>query len=93
MADENKVQTPGREGNAAKPLNASDNQGGPERYPTVRQDDSVERTGRAEAVTGESRSFDPSKDAPSNPPQGAGDTSAQAPANEGPHGDPAEGKR
>lgn len=102
MADENdKIQSEGREGNAAQPLNAADNNGGPERYPSVRQDDAVERTGRGEAVTGQSsgeqRSFDPAADAPT-PRQGAGDGGAEPPAsaNEGrlgPGADPVEGKR
>lgn len=95
MADETKIQSEGRDDNAAQPLNASDNQRGPERYPSVRQDDAIERTGRGEQVTGEGRSFDPSADAPT-PRQGAGDGSAPHAANEGrigPGGDPAEGKR
>ena len=96
MADERKIQTEGRKDNAAQPLDASKNEAGSERYPAVRQDDAIERTGRTEQVTGEGRSFDPSQDAPSQPPQGAGDTSPPPAANEGrmgPGGDPAEGKR
>jgi hypothetical protein len=50
--------------------------GGPERYPPVRQDDSVELPVE---TTGETRTFDPSADAPT--PQGPDDQ------------DPAEGKR
>jgi hypothetical protein len=96
MADENKIQSDGRDQNAAQPLNASDNDRGAERYPSVRQDDAVERTGRSGQVTGEGeRSFDPAADAPT-PRQGAGDTTAPRTANEGhmgPGGDPAEGKR
>jgi hypothetical protein len=90
VADENKIQSEGRDENAAQPLNASDNKEGPERYPSVRQDDAVERTGQ-----GEQRSFDPSADAPT-PRQGAGDGGAPTSANEGhigPGGDPVEGKR
>jgi hypothetical protein len=93
--DAGKVQTGGREDNAAKPLNTAPDQGGPERYPAVRQDDAVEATGRTEEVTGERRSFDPSADAPT-PRQGAGDGSVPHSANEGrlgPGGDPVEGKR
>jgi len=94
-ANPDKIQTAGRQENDAQPLNASDNDGGAERYPSVRQDDAVERTGRTEEVTGESRSFDPRADAPT-PRQGAGDTSpetAKQQGFEGPAGDPAEGKR
>jgi hypothetical protein len=64
VATEDKIQTEGRQENGAKPLNASNDDGGPERYPSVRQDDAVERTGRIEEVTGERRSFDPPVDAP-----------------------------
>jgi hypothetical protein len=69
----------------------------PERYPSVRQDDAVERTGRTEQVAGEGASFDPSADAPT-----AGDCllpqdgSTPPGSNEGklgPAGDPAEGRR
>lgn len=89
MADKDKIQTAGREDNAARPLNASDNTRGPERYPPARQDDAIESPG-----TGEHRSFDPRKDAPSQPPQGAGDTSPSTGSDRlGPRGDPAEGKR
>jgi hypothetical protein len=89
MADKDKIQTAGRKGNPARPQNVSDNKRGPERYPPVRQDDAVESAG-----TGERRSFDPSKDAPSQPPQGAGDTSPSTASDRlGPRGDPAEGKR
>ena len=86
-ANDDKIQTGGRKANAAQPLNASDNEEGPERYPSVRQDDSVE--------TGESaRSFEQGSDNP-QPRKGAGDTSSPASTNEGrlgPGGDPAEGK-
>jgi hypothetical protein len=88
MADEKNIQSEGRDANGAQPLNASDNKDGPERYPSVRQDDSVDSGA-------EQRSFDPSADAPT-PRQGAGDGGAPASANEGrigPGGDPAEGKR
>ena len=83
MADEKNIQSEGRDQNGAQPLNASDNKGGPERYPSAGKDDSVE-----------SRSFDPAGKNP-EPRQGAGD-GAPASANEGrigPGGDPAEGKR
>jgi len=74
----------------------------------VRQDDAVEDTGRTEQVTGQSsgsheshlegtdgetRSFDPSADAPT--PQGENDDTPHS-ANEGrlgPGGDPVEGAR
>jgi hypothetical protein len=92
---EDKMQTPGREDNAAQPLNASDNKGGPERYPAVRQDDAVEGAGVPEDMTGERRSFDPAKNAPPSPPKGAGDATPVSTNNGrlGPGADPAEGKR
>ena len=83
-ASKDKIQSAGREANAAQPLNAARDRGGPERYPKVDQTD---------AVQGEARSFDAAADAPT-PRQGAGDGSA--PSNEGrlgPGGDPAEGRR
>jgi|GEM_PF-1093355 hypothetical protein len=85
VADEDKIQTGGRQENAAQPLNAAKDHGGPERYPSVDQSD---------AVQGESRSFDPSADAPT-PRQGAGDGSpgASDEGRLGPGGDPAEGRR
>lgn len=55
------LQTQGRKGNAAQPLDASDNAAGAERYPATRQDDAV--------AEDEPRTFD---DNP-KPPQGAGD--------------------
>lgn len=91
VANEDRIQTAGRKENDAQPLNAADDEGGPERYPSVRQDDAVERTGRTGQVAGgESRSFEP------RPRQGAGDTSPEAAKQEGfagPQGDPTEGKR
>jgi hypothetical protein len=95
VANDDKIQTAGRRQNDAKPLNASNDDGGPERYPSVRQDDAVERTGRSDEVVGEGRTFDPNADAPT-PRQGAGDTSPEAAKQqgfEGPEGDPAEGRR
>ena len=96
VASEDEIQTAGRKQNDAQPLNAANDEGGPERYPSVRQDDAVERTGRTEELTGEPepRSFDPRADAPT-PRQGAGDGSAAGGQQgfEGPAGDPAEGKR
>ena len=77
-ASESKIQSGGREANAAQPLNAAKDKGGAERYPP-----------------GESRSFDPSAEAP-RPRQGAGDGGAPAGGGDGylgPAGDPAEGKR
>lgn len=64
----------------------------PERYPSVRQDDAVERTGRTEEVAPEHRSFDPSASAPTPHPE-EGSTEAKQEGFEGPQGDPAEGKR
>lgn len=93
-ANEDKINTGGRESNAAQPFNAADDNGGAERYPSVRQDDAVERTGRTEEVTGEDRSFSGSVGNP-EPPQGAGDTSPTAKQDglTGRGGDPAEGRR
>lgn len=81
MNDNDNIQSEGRDGNAAQPLNASENKGGAERYPKVRQDD---------AVAGEDRAF--SGSANPEPPQGAGDTSPTQDRT-GPGADPAEGKR
>ncbi|MGA0606201.1 hypothetical protein ACO2Q0_09390 [Phenylobacterium sp. VNQ135] len=85
MPGDDNIQSEGRRENAAQPLDAADNKGGPERYPAVRQDDSVE---------GEPRTFEGGNPAPR---QGAGDTTAVPPsANEGrlgPGADPVEGKR
>jgi len=92
-ANEDKIQTSGRETNAAQPLNAAHGQG-PEAYPAVRQDEAVERTGRGPQVTGEDRSFATDTGNP-EPRQGAGDSTPPS-ANEGrlgPGADPAEGKR
>lgn len=42
-ADEDRIQSDGREANAAQPLNkAGGGKGGPERYPPARSDDAVE---------------------------------------------------
>ena len=87
QSDDDRIQTDGREANAAQPLNAADKNKGAERYPPVSKDDAVEKP------QGEARSF--GGDNP-EPPRGAGDTSAPPSANEGrlgPGGDPAEGKR
>jgi hypothetical protein len=83
-----KAQTPGREANAAQPLDAAGKKGGPERYPRVRQDDAVERTGLSEQV----RSFDPADQAA--PPRDVADASRDGGQKvfEGPRADPAEGK-
>jgi hypothetical protein len=82
-ASETRIQSGGRQENAAQPLNAAEDRGGPERYPPVDRSDAVE-----------SRSFDPAADAPT-PRQGAGDASPKATQQGrlGPEGDPAEGKR
>lgn len=87
-ANEDEIQTGGRKANAAQPLNSAGDNAGAERYPPVRQDDSVE-TGR------ESRSFGGDTGNPA-PRRGAGDTSAPPSSNDGrlgPGADPAEGKR
>ncbi len=92
-ADRDTIQSGGREANAARPLNAAPDEGGPERYPAVDQSDAVERTSRPGAPADEPRSFDPSADAPT-PREGPAD--GGAPAGDGrlgPAGDPAEGKR
>jgi hypothetical protein len=89
--DDDKL-TPGRNRNAARPLDAADDKGSPERYPPVRQDDAVELAALTEGDADEPRSFDPSADAPT-PRQGAGDGSAPISRHTGPGGDPAEGKR
>lgn len=81
MTDNDNIQSDGRDANAAQPLNASDNKGGAERYPKVRQDD---------GVTGEDRSFAGAGNP--EPRQGAGD-SAPTQERTGPGADPAEGKR
>jgi hypothetical protein len=94
-ANEDKIQTTGREANGAQPLNAAPDNAGPERYPSAGRDDSVGRTGRTEQVSGEARAVDAHPDNP-EPPQGAGDSSTPTSANEGrfgPGADPAEGKR
>ena len=58
-SQEGKVQTGGRQENAAQPLNAAPDNAGAERYPSVNQDEAAERTGRIAEVTGEGRSFEP----------------------------------
>lgn len=84
-ANDDRIQTGGRKANAARPLDASDNEQGAERYPQVRQDDGIE-------APHEERAFHRNPE----PPQGAGDTSnPRTSPNEGrlgPAGDPAEGK-
>jgi hypothetical protein len=86
-ANEDKIQTGGRQANAAQPLNASENREGAERYPPVRQDDAVE-TGEA------TRTFGGGSGNP-QPRQGAGDPSPRSnnEGNLGPGGDPVEGRR
>ena len=85
-ASEDRIQSGGRQENAARPLNAAHDHGGAERYPAVDQSDAVQG--------GQPRSFDPAADAPT-PRQGAGDASpgATQQGRMGPEGDPAEGKR
>lgn len=83
VATDDKIQTEGRQENDARPLNSASDDGGPERYPSVRQDDAVERTGRIEEVTGgETRSFDPPRGAGPDQPGNAGKV--------GPDGKPAQ---
>lgn len=102
MGDENKIQSEGREENAAQPLNAAKDNAGAERYPSVDQHDAVERTGRDQAVTGEHPSFQPGGETKirneTAPPEDASTDGDDVPAsaNEGrlgPGGDPVEGKR
>lgn len=68
-----------------------------ERYPSVRQDDAVERTGRVEEVAGEGLSFDPAADAPTPGNRDIAVGGAAPPSSNegklGAAGDPAEGKR
>jgi hypothetical protein len=81
-ADKDKIQTGGREANAAQPLNAAKDHGGAERYPAADRTDAVEH-----------RSFDPAADAPT-PRQGAGDGSSTPDAGfGGAKADPVEGRR
>ena len=68
VANRDHIQTGGRESNAAQPLNAAEDHGGPERYPS---------TDRTDSVGGERRSFDPAADAP-KARQGAGDGACPA---------------
>lgn len=63
----------------------------PETWPSVRQDDAVERTGRAGEVTGEDRCFDPDVDAPT--PEKKHDGASPSDGRMGRAADPAEGKR
>jgi hypothetical protein len=82
VADKDRIQTAGRKANDALPLNAPKDEGGPERYPSVRQDDAVE-----------ARSFDPGVDSGVDP---RADAPAPEPSNAGrvgPDGKPAEGAR
>ncbi|MCR5878264.1 hypothetical protein [Phenylobacterium sp. J367] len=84
MPGRDDLNTDGRKANAAQPPGkapeTSNGRKGAERYPSVRQDDSVEPRSFAGGANPE-------------PPQGAGDTSAAAADLTGPAGDPAEGKR
>jgi hypothetical protein len=78
-------QTEGRKANAAQPVQASGNDKGAERYPSVRPDDAVE------PAPGEARSFDRNP----TPRQGAGDDNPASTSDGrlGAGGEPAEGKR
>ncbi|MDD3837733.1 MAG: hypothetical protein WCY15_10335 [Phenylobacterium sp.] len=101
MADENKLQSEGRKANAAQPLNAAEDNAGPERYPSVNQHDAVERSGRGPAVAGEHPSFQPPRTGireETSPPEDASTDGDDVPASSaegrlGPGADPAEGKR
>lgn len=84
--EEGKLQTPGREANAAQPMDAAKDRGGPERYPSVRQDDAIERTGLGEQV----RTFDPTDEA--GPKRDMADQDGGQKEFEGPQADPVEGK-
>lgn len=42
MNPKDRIQSEGREANAAQPLNAAEDHGGAERYPAVRRDDGIE---------------------------------------------------
>lgn len=93
-AREGRLQSPGREANAAEPLDTSQNGAGAERYPAVNQQDAVERTGRTGTQPapqgGETRSFEDDGQG------GAQDPSEEAPRQDGfrgASGDPAEGPR
>jgi hypothetical protein len=81
MADPSSEPYPskGREANDAQPLNAADDNGGPERYPSARKDDAVESI---EPKTPQSRS----------PARARGDSSVNE-GRLGPGADPVEGKR
>ncbi|MFC3079373.1 hypothetical protein ACFODL_14840 [Phenylobacterium terrae] len=97
MADNDKLQSEGRDENAAQPLDAARKNAGAERYPSVDQHDAVERTGRSEQVTGEGRTFSTPRQ---NEHEGMGDATTDGEdvphsANDGrlgPGGDPVEGK-
>lgn len=102
MADEKNLQSEGRNDNAAQPLNAAKDNAGAERYPSVNQQDAVERTGRTGQVAGEHPSFQSGGETKirneTAPPEDASTDGDDVPAsaNEGrlgPGGDPAEGKR
>lgn len=83
-----KAQTPSREANAAQPLDARPDRGGPERYPPVRQDDAIDRTG-----PGEVRSFDPAdRDAGARDVEDDASRDGGQKGFEGPQADPVEGK-
>lgn len=88
-ANQDEIQSEGREENAALPLNAAKENAGAERYPPARKDDSVER------VDPQTRTYGAGGDNP-QPRQGAGDGGPPPTKNDGrlgPEGDPAEGKR
>lgn len=81
-----KIQSSGREENAAQPTDAAKDKGGPERYPPVRQDDAIERTTPGEWV----RTFESTDEAA--PRRDTADHDGGQKDFEGPQADPAEGK-
>lgn len=94
-SNDNNIQTEGRKGNAAQPLNAAPDNAGAERYPPVNKDDSVARSRRGKDMAGERRSFEGDVESP-EPRRGAGDGGPDPSVNQdrmGPGDDPAEGKR
>jgi hypothetical protein len=90
-ANRKRTQSGGREANAPQPLNAAEDNEGPERYPAVDRTDAVEPAGRARRPAGEPRSFEAAADAPSAFRDD--DEAEQKQHWLGPQGDPAEGKR
>jgi len=93
--DKDKIQSEGRQDNAAQHVNAAPDNAGAERYPPVDRDDSIETP-----AGGERRTFEGVENP--EPRQGAGDGGPERKrepdpsvnqGHMGPGGDPAEGKR